>query len=455
MGMKNKLLLTIIICISFLDVTAQHSITKMDFVKIKNGKQKEALFFYENNWKVYRDIALEKGYIKSYKLVTTLADSIANFDLILITEYADSLQEKLSEERFQLIIKEKSPNGPKLLNDLKPNDFRQNLFLKEVKTLYSGNSKPPLSNLNSLYLKWKKYTLLNCIQVLLQQDTTQKETVVEFWVHAGTGDEQKGKYGLAHFFEHCTPFTSDTALLKFVRAIRTNSNTQTRKDYLRYYVQIKPDGLASVVKYMADRIKANKDTLSNAVTEHERVRVLSEMHRQELSPFYGPLATSARDAATFGIRHPYGHSGYGTIQENQQFNTEDIKNWFQKYFFTNNIIVFVTGNFKTAIAKNIIDREFAVIPKRGIRQEKKYQLPKTLPAKLSITVPIPNHFLSVSWAVPGYGNKDIPALGVLSEVLQQRLASHIYGGVEKLVLMNYTMYMNGQVSLAYMFLSKK
>jgi hypothetical protein len=112
------------------------TIATIDFVKIKNNKQQEALYYYENNWKLYRDIALTRGYIKSYKLLTTSADTTANFDLILITEYTGSIQFKQSEERFQQIIKETRPDGPKLLNGLQPADIRQNLFFKQAETLF-------------------------------------------------------------------------------------------------------------------------------------------------------------------------------------------------------------------------------------------------------------------------------------------------------------------------------
>jgi hypothetical protein len=70
---------------------AQPSIQVIDFVKIINGKQREAMFFYENNWKVYREIAKEKGFIKSWQLLAAPADTITNFDIMLITEYADSV----------------------------------------------------------------------------------------------------------------------------------------------------------------------------------------------------------------------------------------------------------------------------------------------------------------------------------------------------------------------------
>ncbi len=138
----KRLLLTIFTTIPGLSFgQIDKSISTMDFIQIKNDKRAETIYFYENNWKIYRDIAIERGFIKSYKLLTTTKDSIANFDLILITEYSDSLQFKASEDNFQKIIKETRPNGPKLLSDLKPNDFRQNVFFRQAKTLFSGEKK--------------------------------------------------------------------------------------------------------------------------------------------------------------------------------------------------------------------------------------------------------------------------------------------------------------------------
>jgi hypothetical protein len=114
------------------------SISIIDFVRIKDNKKTEALFYYENNWKVYRDIALKKGYIKSYNLLQTKPDSLASFNLMLITEYSDSTQHSLAEDRFNQIIKEIRPNGPKLLNSLKPNEFRQSVFLRRAVSRYGG-----------------------------------------------------------------------------------------------------------------------------------------------------------------------------------------------------------------------------------------------------------------------------------------------------------------------------
>lgn len=107
----------------------------MDFVKIKDGHTTEAVFYYEHNWKLFRDSALQKGYIQSYRVELVVADTAA-FDLVLITEYKDSLQYSYSENNFREIIAALRPDGPLLINKLQPADFRQNLFVKISRNLF-------------------------------------------------------------------------------------------------------------------------------------------------------------------------------------------------------------------------------------------------------------------------------------------------------------------------------
>lgn len=109
------------------------SISSIDFVKIKNGHQKEALFYYENNWRVLREIAIKKEYIESYQLLLADDDEKANFDIMLVTVYKDEEQYDKSEANFQEII-DARPDGLKLLNDLKPGEFRETVFYKKMKS---------------------------------------------------------------------------------------------------------------------------------------------------------------------------------------------------------------------------------------------------------------------------------------------------------------------------------
>mgnify|MGYP001827120757 FL=1 len=105
-------------------------ISTIEFVEVLNNNKQEALYYFQNNWKVLRDKALKKNYIHSYQLLETPASDEAPFQIILITTYQNNTQYNLREDHFQELIKESG--GLKLLNDKKPGEFRKSLFSKDM-----------------------------------------------------------------------------------------------------------------------------------------------------------------------------------------------------------------------------------------------------------------------------------------------------------------------------------
>lgn len=105
------------------------SISTVSFVQIQDNHRAETLFYFNNNWKILRAMALKKNYIKSYQFFETPYSDDAPYDIILITTYQDSTQYKLREDHFTELIEAKGPL--RLLNDLQPGDFRKTLYSKE------------------------------------------------------------------------------------------------------------------------------------------------------------------------------------------------------------------------------------------------------------------------------------------------------------------------------------
>jgi hypothetical protein len=133
---KHLFLLLFIFCLSISAFSQTEVITVFEAVKIKIEKRAEALFYYQNNWKKLREKAVEKGFIHSFELIETKTDEKAEFDIVLITRYINQARFDKSEENFQELIKQRG--GLKLLNDLKPNDFRENVFVKTGKSFLAG-----------------------------------------------------------------------------------------------------------------------------------------------------------------------------------------------------------------------------------------------------------------------------------------------------------------------------
>lgn len=113
-----------------------------DYVKIVDGKDKEAYHFYENNWAEFRRFALVNGFISGFRMMKSESQE---YDIILETSYTDRAQLNAIEKHFKNWY-EQNPS-PNLLNDLRPNDFRENIKNETVYN-YANFSKVNSQNKN-------------------------------------------------------------------------------------------------------------------------------------------------------------------------------------------------------------------------------------------------------------------------------------------------------------------
>ncbi len=137
--MKYVYLLLLLLGIHLsLPAQSVRKVSTIDFVAILNNNRAEATYYYENNWKVLRDMAVERGYIDSYLLLETPYSPEAPFHLMLVTTYKNQKQYKNREENFSGLIEE--IGELKLLNQKDPKEFRNTLYTKEeVKILGEPN----------------------------------------------------------------------------------------------------------------------------------------------------------------------------------------------------------------------------------------------------------------------------------------------------------------------------
>ncbi len=126
-----KIIFTLVWVISsiYLQAQTQSKVAVLEFVEILDGQIEEAMYYYENNWKRLREIAIKRGDIDDFKIMMDSSDS-SSIKLYLYTEFPGKYALEKSEERFGHIIQEVSSKGPKLLNDIPPSEFRKNIDTK-------------------------------------------------------------------------------------------------------------------------------------------------------------------------------------------------------------------------------------------------------------------------------------------------------------------------------------
>ncbi len=81
------------------------SVWTVDAVKTNEGQQKNYLQFIEQNWAKARQTLKEKGFIKSYRVLSVKPEKSQAWDVLLITEYANREAFEKREEVFAEVFK--------------------------------------------------------------------------------------------------------------------------------------------------------------------------------------------------------------------------------------------------------------------------------------------------------------------------------------------------------------
>jgi hypothetical protein len=127
-------LLILLVTLSF--TAFSQKIPTFDIVNIDANFEKEAMYFYNNNWREFRKEALKQKVITGFEMYKSAIDSTKHFALTLVTTYKDEKAYHQSEEKFSPIMKKVSPNGPKYMNEIKREQFLQYMAGSEGKAVY-------------------------------------------------------------------------------------------------------------------------------------------------------------------------------------------------------------------------------------------------------------------------------------------------------------------------------
>lgn len=104
----------------------------VDFVRTKDGQYENYLKTVEKNWAVARREMQQQEHIISYKVLAVPPDSLKEWNVMLMTEYASQKDIDEQEKYFQTIFADKKifPSGLFTITGLKSADLREIKFSK-------------------------------------------------------------------------------------------------------------------------------------------------------------------------------------------------------------------------------------------------------------------------------------------------------------------------------------
>ncbi len=217
-------------------------------------------------------------------------------------------------------------------------------------------------------LPFEKFTLPNGLEVILSEDHRLPMVAVNLWYHVGPANEEPGRTGFAHLFEHMmfqgskhVPGDSHFRLLEEAGASDINGTTDF--DRTNYFETLPSDQLELALWLESDRMGYLLDVLDEANLANQQDVVRNERRQSVENRPYG-LVEEALFHQLFPKGHPYYAAVIGSHADIQAARLEDVKTFFKTYYAPNNASLAVVGDFGPAVARRLVEKYFGSL-RRG------------------------------------------------------------------------------------------
>jgi zinc protease len=208
-----------------------------------------------------------------------------------------------------------------------------------VRSQSTGAAKAPAEARSATKIPIQQFKLKNGLRVVLSEDHSAPTYSICVTYDVGSRDEQPGRTGFAHLFEHMM-FQGSEKVGKGEHFILIENNGggmngTTNADRTNYFETLPSNQIDLGLFLEADRMKslavnqANLDNQRNAVKEERRLGVDNQP--------YGH--TSEALLGTAYDNFAYKHTTIGSMEDLDAASLDDVKNFFRIYYAPNNAVL--------------------------------------------------------------------------------------------------------------------
>jgi zinc protease len=264
------------------------------------------------------------------------------------------------------------------------------------------------------------FTLDNGLRVIVHEDHSAPVVAVNLWYHVGSRNEERGKTGFAHMFEHFFFNGSENYPHGFREAMddlgANNRNGTTSTDRTNFFENVPVSALERTLYLEADRMGFLAARITAESLERERGVVKNEKRQGENQPYAKAFARVSE--TIYPANHPYSWSPIGSMADLDAATLDDVKAWYATYYGPNNCVLSLAGDITPARARELVAKYFSGIPpgpplrraeqwvprfERHVREEAEDRVPQPLVYR--------------TWHAPGWADPDADYLALAASVL--------------------------------------
>jgi len=282
-----------------------------------------------------------------------------------------------------------------------------------------------------MHIDFKKFTLSNGLRFIVHEDHSTPMAVLNVLYDVGARDEDPGRTGFAHLFEHLM-FGGSVNIKDFEEPLLMaggENNAFTTNDLTNYYIQLPAENIETACWLESDRMLSL--AFSEKSLDVQRKVVCEEFKEHYINRPYGDVAFKLRELAY--KKHPYRWMTIGQeLAQIENAKLSDVKAFFHKHYCPANAILVMAGNIQTDRALALAEKWFGSIPagEKYIRQLPVEPL-QDAARVLEIKADVPLDALYKAFHVGSRTDKSYYAMDLIGELLGGGGSSRLFQSLVK------------------------
>jgi predicted Zn-dependent peptidase len=301
-------------------------------------------------------------------------------------------------------------------------------------------------------IPYQRFVLDNGLEVIVVEDHRVPLVAVDVWVHVGSGDEEPGRTGFAHLFEHMmfqgAEHIGEDVHFDILRSLgATQVNGTTNSDRTNYFEVVPSHQLEAALWLESDRLGFLLPMLNERSLANQRDVVRNERRQRYDNVAYGK-ERFATHAALFPDGHPYRFLTIGRHEDIEKASVADVRAFWNRWYAPANATLALVGDVSVEQARMLTTKWFGPL-RKAPRPPRTTRAPATLATDVRVDVDdgfarLPR--LRWAWHGPRTLDDDDLDLGVLADILGApgwgRLQRALV--IEQAVAQSVTVMQNGQ-----------
>lgn len=275
----------------------------------------------------------------------------------------------------------------------------------------------------------KRTKLDNGLRVVMLVDHTSPTVAVDVVYDVGGRNEERGRSGFAHLFEHMMfQGSANVPRGEHFRLVTSHGgmlNGTTSEDRTNYFEMLPSSELGLAIFLEADRMKSLDVSQKNF--ENQRAVVKEEYRMRVENAAYVPAEIRLQELVYQGY-WPYEHSAIGTMRDLDAAQLDWVRAFHAAYYAPNNAVLSIAGDFEEGEAMALVRRYFGDAKPASVPKLELPPIPEQTAPRAAVVedthAKLPAVF--AGWIIPPSHEPDHYALALVAMLLGDGESSRLH-----------------------------